>query len=270
MIINNFLEYKLGVCFEDKYNQLAVEEIVKNEDKYPIIYDSILSLVTYDDNDNIKNINYDSSYFDCDDLELCAGYEETLELYKAFVRAFGKSIRNKNFKIDFIAFGVDYLRYPSVNSIINSYLNYYSQDFISVYEEKKIIGYVMSYFNITDDEVNPIELSSQKEVYNTFYCDNSEMFDEVKKGMIQLIDSDGFFFNRFSDVDIEKNVVKLDDNVYAYPYDSYELIIGKNHLKFFTTERGFDPLCALRHPILDSISEEEAKLEAIQRIKSIY
>ena len=72
MIINDFLHFKLGVNFDDCYNKLAVEEIIKNKESYPIIYEDIKYMV-----DDIENYNYDSSFFDCDD-----------EFYKDFLEVF--------------------------------------------------------------------------------------------------------------------------------------------------------------------------------------
>lgn len=78
MYLNEFLNVKLGVTFEDKYNALAVKEIMKNKDKYPLIAESIENEIKRAKIDN-KSWNYSSDFFDCDD-DLCAGYDETMQL----------------------------------------------------------------------------------------------------------------------------------------------------------------------------------------------
>ena len=84
MYLNEFLNFKLDVDLDGKYNVMVIKEILNNKDKYPRIYDIIENEVSYNDNDEYTGEDLDSGFFDCDDID-CAGYDDTMELYNAFL-----------------------------------------------------------------------------------------------------------------------------------------------------------------------------------------
>lgn len=90
MKLNNYLEFSLGVNFENKYNAMAVSEILNNKEKYPSIYLYIEDMVEYDDNGQIEEIRSKSCHFTCEDPEFVPRFEEAIELYKAFMRVLWK------------------------------------------------------------------------------------------------------------------------------------------------------------------------------------
>ena len=69
IILNDFLQIKLGVEFEDKYNALAVEEILANKEKYPLIASTVADIVQ-NEADMEKEWDYESGFFDCYEIRI--------------------------------------------------------------------------------------------------------------------------------------------------------------------------------------------------------
>jgi len=263
MIINDFLNFKLGVQFEDKYNNLAVEEVLNNKENYPLIYDEINYLVEYD-GDKIKSINYDSNFFDCDDLDFCAGYEETMELYRAFLNAFCKDIKHNDFDLKSISFGVDYLRFPGESFILDPYFNYNGMHNISISNNKRIIGKVIIAPNIVDNEY--YGYASKKEIINTYFEDNNDLMNEIKDSLFLLINSEEKSLCEVNIREMEEKKVKLEENIVGYPLNCFEFSIGKNYLKFITTKKDFNSFSETLKKLIEKYFINEEKENEIVKI----
>ena len=122
MKLNNYLEFTLGVNFENKYIAMAVSEILNNKEKYPSIYLYIEDMVEYDDNGQIAEIRLKSTYFICEDPEFLPTLGEAMELYKAFMRVFWKDLQNKKHQLTNIIYAFNILRQPTLESALYPYV----------------------------------------------------------------------------------------------------------------------------------------------------
>lgn len=262
MYLNEFLNFKLGVAFDDMYNIMVIKEVLNNKDRYPSIYQIIENEIDYNDNDEIIEKDYYSSYFDCDD-EDCAGYNDTIELYSAFLNVLLKDIKDKKIRVRSVSFGVDYLRYPSVTCIINQYLNYSGMEFISLNSTNTNIYKEIFVPNLVNGEFYGHRYTEA--TIKTFFDDNNEVLNKIKEGLNNLI---GISFNDyFKDEDIKNNKVDLGNDIYGYKCDSYEIAIGDNLIKLYSTKRSEDKYSFIREEILKSLTSEERSLEEVARIE---
>lgn len=264
MLLNEFLEFKLGVVFEDKYNELAILEILNHQEKYPLIIDEIVSLINYDVNGEISNINIESAYFQCDDYEMNPSYEQTMSLYKAFVIAFWHDRKGKKYKIKSISFGLDFLRLPTTETILYPYLSYSGLSYITITPNEK--EFVKKVFVSQIIEAEHIGHESIKTSSELFYKDNKKILNTIKNRIDEIGDIEDLFETRFCDEELRRQHLKIEAGVTGYAYDSFELVFDKNIIKFYATERGFDPLSLFRLPILDSLTDTEKKLEVVDII----
>ena len=262
MKLNEYLKYTLGVYIEDKYNRLAIEEVLANQDKYPLIYEDILNMVICDENNNIVDVKLESHYFDCAAFDI-PSFNITYELYKAFIRVFAKDIKDTDFNVNYASFCVDYFRCPDFVVIIYPKLNYSGYNYISIYNDKKEIGNTIIHHV---DENDVLFCDSSSSTHFSYYNDYSNVLEKIKDGFKVLIDTDCFFENRLNENELYNRVKKLDDGVYGYACDRYEIGIGDNLLVFFSTERGYDTLSLLRLPILDTLNVKEIETEAVKGI----
>lgn len=255
MVLNEFIYNRLGTKFENKYNALAIKEILKNEEKYQHIYEIVENEVRKSNID--EKANCDWGYFDYDpDIDLqggysnyCANYDETFELYQAFVRAFCKDIRNKNYKITCFTYSICYLKEANIDLLLDQPqdmpCSFYSISYIALSTYLKTFSKQLTY---------PY---SEKDTTYTSKCGYASILSKIKESFNSIIDCDDFFTQRFDLQDSKKHSIELDDNLYGYPVDKYEIKIGKNNLIFYTTERGFTPLGTLLNHVLDSLTEKE-------------
>ena len=265
MLLNEFLEFKLGVVFEDKYNELAILEILNHQEKYPLIIDEIESLVNYDVNGEISNMNIESAYFQCDDLEMVAGFEEMMSLYKAFIVAFWKDNRGKKYSLKSISFALNFLRVPTIEAILYPYLSYSGLSYITITpNEKEFVKKVFVPQIIEAEHIGHESIQTSSEL---FYTDNKKILKSIKNRIDEISDIEDLFKARFCDEELWRHHLEIEAGVTGYAYDSFELVFDKNIIKFYATERGFDPLSLFRLPILDSLTETEKKLEVVDIIR---
>lgn len=265
MLLNEFLEFTLGVVFETKYNALAVQEILSHKNKYPHIFDEISDIVVRDDHGELEEIEYDRSFFRCDDIEGVAGFDEIMELYRAFAKAFWTDIRTKKYSISSFSYGLDYLRMPRVDAVLYPELNYIGMCYIMVTVDQK--DFVKEIFvpKLIDDQ--NLGFSEIKSTSHLFYTDNRALLKAIKDNFNRFGNIDDVFETRFTDDELFNFKREIDQDVVGYAFDSYQLTIGRNTLKFFATERGFDPLSTvLRLPIMDSLGMDEKELEVVRTI----
>jgi len=254
MLLNEFLGFRLGLSFEKKYNFLVIKEVLENKDKYPIIYPYISEGVDYDDNDKVIKKAYDFGFFDCDDID-CAGADEALELNRAFNRVVLRDLVNKKLKVKSFSFGVDYLMNPSITGVQDPYLNYRAITYITITPSEKTIGMEIFNHNIVDGQRYG-HLSSEYSG-TTYYEDNRKVLEKVENEFIQNRIED-FVVQRFETNDLVNLETEI-KGVKCYIHDVYCFRIGDNYLKFYTTERGFDPLGVFRMIAEQSLTDEQKK-----------
>lgn len=257
MIINDFLHFKLGVNFDDCYNKLAVEEIIKNKESYPIIYEDIKYMV-----DDIENYNYDSSFFDCDD-EFCAGYDETMELYKAFVKVFIDDVKQKNLDLDSFSTSIYYLKKQNKFCMLDPYYNYSGAKYIELYKDKRLIGQTVISTNDAEEEY--YYNSSKKDVINTTYYDNVDILNSIKDKFLKTENLNYFCLPQINNEDLKKGEELLDQKVIGYPFNCYTFIFGDNVLKVPTTDKKQIELInnTFKSIILDNLTEEEKEHQVV-------
>lgn len=68
-------------------------------------------------------------------------------------------------------------------------------------------------------------------------------------------------------MDIKNNKVDLGDDIYGYKCDSYDIVIGDNLIKLYSTKREEDKYSFIREDVLKSLTSEERKLEVVWRIE---
>ena len=264
MYLNDFLNFKLGVDLDDKYNFLVVKEILDNGDKYPLIHDMVENEVSYDEYDNVINEPYDSSFFECDDPS-CAGVNESIELYNAFLVVMLKDIKENDYRVKSVSCGVDYLRYPSISCIINPYLNYSGMDYIILFNQKTEVNSEIFVPNIVGKECyghRSIESNSKQ-----YFDDNGEVLDKIKEALTSM-PSDSLIINDFKDEDLKNCRVELENNIYGYRFDSYDIRIGNNLIKLYSTDREKDNYSFIREMILKSLRDDEINLDVVKRIEN--
>ncbi|MBQ0092800.1 MAG: hypothetical protein KBS45_05690 [Clostridiales bacterium] len=266
MILNDFLQIKLGVEFEDKYNALAVKEILTNREKYPLIAPTVADMVQ-DEEDIGNGWDFESCFFDCDDEEYCANYDETMELYRAFVTAFAADVKDRPFAVKYASFGLDYLEQPNTHNVLDPHFHYLGMAYVSVFPKRTELGQEFCYPAVPGKVA--LGTVSNAQSNRTFASDNEEALKKVAKGFRELCESGNLFSNRFDNAGLSEHPVKLDCGETGYPCDCYEIRIGKNLLRFFSTERGFDALSVLRFPILADLTEEQRENDVVKRIEEI-
>lgn len=248
MKLNEYLQTILDVSFEDKYNSLAIKEVLDNESEYPNLYPIFKELKDDLDYEG-KEISddYDSSYFELDDIDFVASYEEAYELNKAMTIALLNDVKNKNFKLSSIKFGVGYLKSPNKNCIFHPYLSYRGFKDIVVYKHKTSC---FSYKVVNEHHSN-------KTTNTDYFKDNEFVLRDTRDYLKRINNYHELYEQRFSSEDLLNNEVSLDGNK-TYGFDYYGVSINNNYIQFFTTERGFEPLGAIfRNAIVDSLTEEK-------------
>lgn len=263
MFLNEFLNFKLDVALDEKYNVMVIKEILNNKDKYPIIYEIIENEVSYDDNDEYNGEDLDSSFFDCDDPD-CAGYDDIMELYNAFLNVFFKDIRKKDFKVSMATYGIDYLRLPNVHCIINPYLNYSGIRYITMNNNKTTIGEEIFVPNIWDNEFcghRSIDIKSK-----IFYDYNVDVLKKIKDSLCNIIDKGDISISSFNNEKLKENKVDLGNDISGYGFDSFELLIDNNMVRFYSNDRTKNNYDFIRKIVLESLSEEEKDLHIVKNI----
>lgn len=260
MIINDFLSFKLGVNFNDCYNKLAVEEILKNKEKYPLIFEDIYNIV-----DDIENCNYDSPFFDCDD-EFCAGYDETMELYKAFLKVFLEDVKNKNLKLDSFAASILYLKSSNEVCMLDPYYNYSGAKYIEIYNEKRLIGQTVVYSHNTEQE--SYYNSSKKDVINTTYYSNDDLLINIKEKLLQIENLYSFFEPKLNNEELKKGEETLEEKVIGYPFNCYTFVFEDNILNISTTDKKQIELIndTFKSLILDNLTNDEKNNKVMMEI----
>lgn len=266
MILNEFLNFKLGVEFEDKYNALAVKEILSNKEKYPLIAPTVADTVQNEE-DMGNEWDFESGFFDCDDEEYCANYDETMELYRAFVTAFAADVKDRPFTVRYASFGLDYLEQPNTHNVLDPYFHYLGMAYISVFPQRTELGQEV-YYPAVPGRVALGTVSDEKH-NRTFSSDNEETLKKIAEGFRRLCESSNLFANRFDNAGLSEHPLSLECGETGYPCDCYEIRIGKNLLRFFSTERGFDALSILRFPILDALTDEQHDFDMVKRIETL-
>lgn len=226
MRLNEFLNFKLGVFFEDKYNELAIKEIKNNPNNYKSIYEYI---------EDMDDPNEDNSFFDCDDYELCCKNYQMLELYYAFVKVLLDDVKNKKKKLTYASFSTKYYPDKSINSIINQINKPKVVKTISCNSKCNTIEMsVYSYFNRVNLE--RVYTAHKSEISN-----NETFLKEIKDNLLIVNKMLNFANIRLSDDELDGNVISFNDET-LYWIDSYEFNFNRNRFFLLTTERGFDPL----------------------------
>ncbi len=265
MLLNEFLGYRLGVDIEEKYNFPVIKEVLENKDKYPAIYCYIAEGVDYDDNDEVIEKEYDFGFFDCDDID-CAGAVEGLELNKAFNRVVLRDLVDKKIKLRSVSFGVDYLMNPSIGCVQDPCLNYRAISYITIIASEKTIGMEVFNHKIIDGE--RFGHLSTECVTKTYYEYNEELLKEAEN-RFTMSTIEHFVEQRFESKDLENLETEINGQK-CYQFDCYCFRVGKNFIKFYTTERGFDPLGGFRMLVADSLTKEQKQNEIVQKMGIVY
>ena len=267
MMLNEFICSRIGATFEDLYNSLAIKEILNNKEKYPSIYEMISKEVNSSNildkaKGNWPYFDYDS---DEDEPTNCpkANYQETIELYFAFVRAFCKNIRKKSYTIKSFLWGTDYFNEPNVSVIIDYDLYRYKSKNFFIMNIKKVLQKEYNY----PEDVNNLSLGRlyNKSNLYTFYNNFDSILTNLKEVFNSLIDSDELISQNFDKGSYKSIKVKLDDGLEGYPYDSCEITIGKNNL-IFPLERSNSPFEKLIQPVISTLSDKEKEVERMLNI----
>ena len=234
MKLNKIVKLKLGSSFENKYNKLALEEILNNKDKYEKIYKLL--------NDYCKNhdveMNHDVDFEIINKINIY----ESFELFKAFANAFYNDVKDSNKRISKVKFGIEFYKEKDIKCI-----------------DKTRNDLVMtSYFAFDFSKTKIVESSYKNHgvIYNEIfsYNDNNKHELEVASETIRLLPD--LFYNRLDSIEF---VEIENDEIKAYGCLFYELKIGANILKFYTSECGFDAFSIVRIPFIDKMSYKELK-----------
>ncbi len=265
MKLNDFLSFQLGVSFEDKYNELAAREILENEGEYPRAFPIIKDAVE-DSRYWGKARNYESVYFNRN-MPGCTSYRDTMELYKAFLVAFEKDIQDKPVNCDYAGFGLDYLWFPDEQCSLSPYQNYGETYSIDIYQNTIDINSSYKYPISLD---NVCRGNESVEVNNRSYPSaNYVLLKQIGESFKELYSDGRMFFNRFDSAGLKENPLILKCGLMGYPHDMYTIKLGKNTIRLFSTERGFDPFSIFRFPILESLSAEQRQHPTVRRIESL-
>ena len=62
--------------------------------------------------------------------------------------------------------------------------------------------------------------------------------------------------------------VELENNIYGYRFDSYDIRIGNNLIKLYSTDREKDNYSFIREMILKSLRDDEINLDVVKRIEN--
>jgi len=267
MMLNEFICSKTGAIFEDLYNSLAILEILNNKEKYPNVYEVISKEVNT--LNALEKANSDWPYFDVEsDFDepinyQIASYQETIELYCAFIRAFCKNIRKGNYTIKSFLCGTDYYNIPNASVIIDYDLYRYKSKNIFITNIKKTFQEEFNY----PENINNLSLGRlyNKSNLYTFYNNFDSVLKDLKKVFNCLIDSDELISQDFDKGSYKGIKEVLDNDIEAYPYDSCEIEIGKNRL-IFPLERSNDSIERLIQPIISSLSDKEKEIARKQNI----
>jgi len=266
MPLNEFLNIKLDVKFEDKYNALATTEILEHPEKYPLIYPFISDMKEYCEDIEAENC-FDCSLFQLDDPDTNAGYGETMELYSAFLRAFATEMQNDPIECEYASLGLDYLWRPNTHGILDPYVNYIARYEVGV---DKNCTYISSRMKYPDAPEYEYLASASTEIYSrTYNADNIKTMNILGKTVAELFRNDMLFANRFDSDGLSENCQTLKSGSVGYPFDMYTFIFGKNTIRLFSTERGFDALSIVRFPIFDSLTDEQRKSGVVRIIENI-
>lgn len=265
MKLNDYLDHRLGVKFECKYNKLAIKEILTNAEKYPNVNKIISQKINMSNINRKANYNWD--HFDLDFYDdYCADYHETIELYQAFVRALCKDIRNKDYEIKNFRYITYYLKEPNVEILMELGKEHYGNHYIYISNARKTIAKLVDY---SEDITKFIQetLCFQKNAYS-FKGNYNNILEQVKVELNYLIDNDALFANPFSEIDLKKNRLKITDDLYAYLIDSCEITIGENELYLMATENGVTQLETLKRIAFNSLTKKDKKIiEALEILK---
>ena len=265
MLLNDFLGFRLGVDVEKKYNFPVIKEVLENSTKYPAIYTYISEGVDYDVNDKVIKKDYDFGFFDCDDID-CAGAVEALELNKAFNRVILRDVIKKKIKVKSMSFGVDYLMSPSISGVQDPYLNYRAISFITVTPTYKTIGMEVFNHKIIDGE--RYGHLSREETSKTYYEYNDEIFKDIEE-RIKIEAIDDYVEQSFDSKELERRETEINGQK-CYSFDCYCFEIGNNYIKFYTTERGFEPLGGFRMLVVETLTDEQRENDIVKKMGLIY
>ena len=113
--------------------------------------------------------------------------------------------------------------------------------------------------------------------YDHVSCEyNGITYYEYNKNILEKVEDefdanriDDFVEQRFESKDLENLETEI-NGVKCYLFDNYCFRIGKNYLKFYTTERGFDPLGVFRIIAEQSLTDEQKKNEIVKKLGIVY
>ena len=144
---------------------------------------------------------------------------------------------------------------PSITGVQDPYLNYRAITYITITPSEKTIGMEIFNHNI----VNRQRYGHLACEYSgtTYYEDNRKVLEEVESRFIPQTIED-YVIQRFETNDLVNLETEI-KGVKCYIHDSYSFRIGDNYLKFYTTERGFDPLGVFRMISERSLTDEQKK-----------
>ena len=267
MLLNEFLAFKIRAIFDDEYNFLVVKEVLDNKDEYPLIYLDIADFVDYDDNDVVIEKEYDFPTFECDDPESCAGVSETLELNKAFVRAFFKNVKDKDFNIAKATFSAGYLRYNSIGSLINPYFNYSGCKSIVIRRDK--VDVVNTVFIPRFYKGQFLGHLGEEEQVVSYYRTNNIKLNEVKEELLRLSKENELFNVKFNNELLGSNCTEIKEGIKGFPCDAFEFVISNNYIRFYATERGKDIYSNLRKIFFDALLFNQKDLDVVKEMKNI-
>lgn len=259
MKLNEFLNFRLGVVFEDAYNVKAAAEVLSNKEKYPLTAEFIEEGVDYE--------TCDSGWFDCDDVESCAGFDETMELYRAFVCAWYRDCRDRPVDLRSVSFGVIYLNCPSVEGIMNPGSNYSGRFCVQL--SPRTTGLKKEIFVPCVKEEPYLGAVSKETTLTKYPAKNAGRLKLLAEQFMQMRDGGDFFANNFTSGALKKGRTVLDNGVESYPVDCYEFDFGDSFLRFFSTERGFDVLSIIRETIIDSLSPAEKSHPVFKEVERV-
>ena len=230
-----------------------------NKEKYPLIAEFIDESIDYE--------CYDDGWFDCDDVELCAGFDETMELYRAFVRVWYRDFRNRTIDLRSVSFGVVYLNCPSVDGIMNPCCNYSGR--FSAKLSSGTTGLQKEVFVPCVKEEPYLGAASKETAVTEYAANNSGTLKRIAEQFPRMNDGGSFFTNALSSDVLKNSKTVLENGVESYPVDCYEFEIGDIFLRFFSTERGFDAFSIIREIIIDSLSHEEKNHPIFKEIERV-
>lgn len=264
MKLNDFLLDKLNVEFKEKYNKLAVYEIVNNKEKYPLICEEIEDIVSINAARPEEEF-YGSEYFDS--IDSVVTHEETMELYKAFIRVFLKDISKNDFSVEQTIIGIHYLRTPDVTNIEDSVFHgIIGMRFISLTGNTKLIKEEIIADEYKGGRFYRIHKKEEKKQY--FIGNYKKELNKVKKELIKISEKDDLLSLQFSNKDLTDNKIQINDDVIGYSCDFYGFKIEGNFVLFNSSKREMDSFGSIiRTIIMNSLTNEEKQSDIVENIK---